>query len=57
MAPAQVQVPLAEHDEVVEQFLLQRLNETLDVGHSVRRAVGSFLNPKPFRPQLVVERS
>ena len=32
-----IHVPLAEHDKMVEAFLLDRLDEPLDEGHGVRR--------------------
>lgn len=50
-----VQVPLAEHHEVIQAFLAQSLNEPLDEGYGVRRAKGRLLNSQPGCLQLPVE--
>ena len=56
LADDDVQVLLAENDEVVEGFLLQRLQKALDVGVRIGRAVGRLANRDVGVLELLVER-
>jgi len=49
-----VHVPLAEHDEVVQAFLFQRLDERLHERHDVRRPEGRLLDTQLCVLQRVI---
>ena len=50
-----IQMPLTEHDEMIEAFLAKGLDEPLDESNCVGRAKGSFLDPQASAFQHIVK--